>query len=545
MQQIHRTLYVTGLLAWLVILASSCTKPPATQQEISQMDVEHIQPTTDTLVYAGDFSQIRSLDPAEAYEMDSFQIVGNMYETLVVLDTSLSDDQMIKPVLAKEWTIEEHDDHWTMTFRLNEKARFASGRPVTAQDVVYSWGRVIDRNGLPAFLFTDIVQLKKENLHIVDSQTLAVTLPNTTNPQIFMAVLSFSAAAVLDHEVVTANAGNDQGVTWLTQHSAGSGPYMLARWEPGKSIVLIANPNYWNETPSIKTVVLRSVSDEATLSTLIDSGAADIIKDISNEQVRTLSQNPDVLIERAYSLDFVYLGMNVDKPPFDRQEVREAIRFALNYDKLTNQLIDGNGIIVQEIIPVGLPGHTGLQPFLQDREKAQKLLNEAGFQDGTPIELLTYEGIAPGGALWADVAALIKRDLDAVGFDVQITQSPDMLDRYRAKESQMVLAVWGPDFFDPDTNVTSFTVYDAQSIAWRNNWNDPELAKLAKSAAEERDMASRMDLYRTITEKVLHTGPYAILYQPRCLFARRAHVKGFLYVPTDTPMIRFDLIHKE
>ena len=102
----------------------------------------------------------------------------------------------------------------------------------------------------------------------------------------------------------------------------------------------------------------------------------------------------------------------------------------------------------------------------------------------------------------------------------------ELLTTYRAQKAQLALLYWGPDFADPDTNVTPFTSYAAKSIAWRNAWDDP-IGLKSKAAALMTDPTARTAAYKDITEYVLHNGPYVILYQPVSLFGLRSAVKGF------------------
>lgn len=498
----------------------------------------------ETLLFSADLSDQISMDPAVAYEFGGLQVVGNMYETLVSFDPG---DPTLKPVLAKKWDVKDTGDTWTLTFNLDEKAKFASGRPVTADDVVYSWSRAIDLNKSPAFLLIDIAQLKKENMKAVDPQTVEVKLPKSSSPQVFLSILSFTIAAVVDKQDVQANAGSDMGSTWLNDHSAGSGPYVLERWDRGAQNVLNVNPNFWRQAPAIKRVIMRNVSELANLQSAIETGDADIVQDLGSEQVKALQGNADVQITKADSTLLVYLGMNAKSAPLDKPDVREAIRYAINYDEIVNNLLGGNGKLVQEIIPAGLFGHTGETPFKQDIAKAKDLLAKAGVAEGTAVELLVPAGQAPGGIEWSTLAAKIQSDVQQIGLKINIkqVQQSELLNIYRAQKGQMVLINWGPDFPDPDGNVTPFTDYAAKSIAWRNAWEAPEIAQLGKAAALEQDQTKRADLYKQVTQRVLHEGPYAILYQPTRTFGLRKNIEGFKYDPADTPAISFWLITKK
>jgi peptide/nickel transport system substrate-binding protein len=497
----------------------------------------------ETLIFAADMTDLLTLDPAVAYEFGGIQVVGNIYETLVSFDPG---DPTLKPVLAESWDIQDTGDMWTLTFKLNPAATFASGRPVTADDVVYSWSRAIDLNKSPAFLFIDVAQLTKDNMQALDPQTLEVKLPKTSSPQVFLSILSFSLTAVLDKAEVEANAGEDMGSTWLNDNSAGSGPYVLETWERNAQVTIKANPNYWGEAPPLKQVIMQNTPELANLQAAIETGDADIVQDLGSEQVQALQGNPDLQIMSADSTLLVYVGMNVTKPPLDKVEVREAIRYAINYDDIIT-LLGGNAKLVQEIIPAGFLGHTGQNPFSQDIDKAKELLAQAGVAEGTEIEFLIPTGPAPGGIEWSTLASKIQNDVQQTGLvlNIQQTQQSELLNIYRAQEGQLVLINWGPDFPDPDGNVTPFTNYDAQSIAWRNAWNAPDIAELGKQAAIEPDSAKRVELYKELVERVQHEGPYIMLYQPTRSFGVRNNITGFFYDPADTPSVTFAAISKQ
>ena len=496
----------------------------------------------ETLIFAADLSDQISMDPAVAYEFGGIQVVGNIYQTLV---TIVPGDPTVKPLLAKSWEIAETADGSSVTFTLDEKATFASGKPVTADDVVYSWARAIDLNKSPIFLFTDVSGITKESFSATDPQTFVVNLPKTTSPPVFLSVISFSLAAVVEKAVVEANAGSDFGSTWLNDNSAGSGPYVLSSWERSTQNVLDINPNFWGQAPAIKRVIMRNETELSNLQSAIETGDADIVQDLGSEQVQALSGNPDVEVVKADSTLLVYIGMNATKAPTDNVDVRQAIRYAINYDEITT-LLGGNGKIVQEIIPAGLFGHVGENPFSQDIEKAKGLLATAGVAEGTELEFLVPTGPGPGGLEWGILAAKIQSDVEKIGLKLMIKQiqSSELLNIYRAQEGQLVLINWGPDFPDPDGNVTPFANYEAKSLAWRNAWDSPEITALSKEAAIEQDTTKRAALYKTLTDRVLNEGPYAVLYQPTRSYGVRKNISGFMYDPASTPSIWFWTITK-
>jgi len=177
-------------------------------------------------------------------------------------------------------------------------------------------------------------------------------------------------------------------------------------------------------------------------------------------------------------------------------------------------------------------GYNSDAPFQQDIEGAKAKLQEAGVSE-VNLEMLIPDGAAPGGVQWSDLAAKLQADWELAGMTVSIKQVSfaELLDAYRAQGAELALLYWGPDFADPDTNVTPFTSYDAHSIAWRNSWNDPDIGAKAHDAALMTDATEREAAYKEITEYVLHNGPYAVLYQPAALFGVRNTVQGFEWNP--------------
>lgn len=486
----------------------------------------------DTLVYVADISDMISLDPAVAYEFSGILVAQNTYDTLVAFEGE--DLTTLKPRLAQSWKITDAGSSWKVTFTLRSGVKFSTGRPLTAKAVAFSFDRVIALNKSPAFLFKDVAGLKEGDTRAIDDRTVEVTLPKTASPQGFLSVLTFTVGAVVDpDEAMAHQSGTDRGEAWLRNHSAGTGPYVLERWDTESRAVLTANPNYWGPKPRLTRIVIQHVPESSTQKFMVESGDADIAANLTPEQARELSAKPNVKVQKGGLLQLVYVGMNAKHPPLDKVQVREAIRWSIDYDGIVRSLLRGEARKVQTIIPEGLFGFNSAAPFQQNVARAKALLREAGVPNGFSVELLVPTGPAPGGVKWSDLAAKLQSDLARVGIKVSIkeTAQAQLLNIYRAQKGQMVMILWGPDFPDPDGNATPFSDYAAKSIAWRNQYEDATAAALAKRAALEPDAAKRRTLYRQLTDRLLHQGPYVILYQPTTRFALRSGVQGFVWNP--------------
>jgi peptide/nickel transport system substrate-binding protein len=486
-----------------------------------------------TLVWYADVSDLISLDPAVAYEFSGVLLAHNAYDTLVRFEGA--DLSTIKPSLAQSWDIKDSGASWDITFKLKSGVKFASGNAITADDVVYSFQRVIKLNKSPAFLFTDIAQLKAESAKATDPSTVVVSLPKTASAQGFLSILTFTIGGVVDSKEVKAKeAGGDSGSGYLLDHSSGSGPFVVDHWTKNSEVLLKANPNYGGTKPALSGVLVKHVPESTNQQFALERGDADIARNLGAQQIAALQGKPGVTTTSGSSLQLVYVGMNVTVKPLDNVNVREALRTAVDYDGIVKDLLKGNAKKVQGIVPAGLAGHNESTPFQADVAKAQALMKQAN-QDKVTLELLVPTGPAPGGVAWSDLAAKLQADWAKIGVTITIKQTTqaDLLTTYRAQRGQLVMILWGPDFPDPDGNVGPFTDYAAKSIAYRNGWDDKTYAEAGRKAALITDPAARTAAYKQITDYVLHNGPYVILYQPTQPFGLRSNVKGFVWSPMD------------
>ncbi len=480
----------------------------------------------DTLIIAMDTSDAVSMDPARAYEFTSCFVVNQLYDKLV--DFELPDLVNVKPEVAEKWDISKDGKVWT--FHIRKGIKFASGNPLTADDVVYSLQRVIKLKQTASWVLTQFVS-KPEQIQKVDDYTVKITLDKPVAPSFFLATLTFTTSSVVDKQVVEAHAKNgDMGSDWMTDHSAGSGPFILEKWDREAEIVLKANPHYWKPgQPAVKKVIIKHVPEPTDQLLLIKKGDVDIVTDLTAEQVKQVEGTPGINVIKVERTHIVYLGMNVAVKPLDKEEVRDAIRYCIDYDSIINDILLGAAIKWQTVIPKGLLGANPKTPYKKDVAKAKQLLAKAGVPNGFSIELTT-----PPTYPQIDIATKIQADLAECGIKVKIVQmtASEMYEKYRKQGLQLVLAGWGSDYPDPDNNAKAFGDYRVHQLAWRNSWYDNHSADLAEKAAVEFDTNKRKQMYLELTDYILDHGPYAILYQTLAQHVARDYVKNYLPDPT-------------
>ncbi len=496
-----------------------------------------------TLVYGGDWSDLNTVDPGQSYEFTGSIVTDNLYETLVKFEGD--DLSTLKPGLATSWNITDAGDSWKVTFKLRPNSKFASGRPVTAADVVYTFDRAISLKGNGSFLFTDVANIKVGSTRAVNPATVEVALPKTASPQGFLNLLTFNIGGIVDSTEVKAHAvNNDFGTGWLKTNSAGSGPFVLRQWDQGQQVVLDANPNS-RLLPKLNRVVLRFAKEANAQKIALESGEIDIAEGLTPEMARDKAKDAKYTVYKADLLNIYYLGMNSSKDSiFGDPRIRQAVRWAIDQDSIVANLLGGNAKKIQTIIPYGLLGANTATPYKVDVEKAKALLTAAGKPNGFEFEFLVPQYDC-GGVACTDVAVKLQADFAAIGLkaNIKVVSVGELLTAYRAQKIQMVLILWGPDFPDPDGNATALSDYSAKSVAWRNSWNNEQATKLAEQAKLEPNPQKRVALYKQLTELHLQDGWGAMLYQGLRNVVMQKNVQGYVRNPQGT--IRLEKISKQ
>lgn len=484
----------------------------------------------DVLIIGRDTGDAVSLDPAQAFEFTSVWVVDQLYDTLVDFSEDLS---KAVPRLAESWTVSSDGKTWT--FKLRQGVKFHSGNEVDADAVVFSLQRAYKLELQPSFILTMFVD-KPEDIKALDKYTVEITF-NQSMPEVLMtSVLDNPVTAIVDPELVQANATADDpwANRWLTDHDAGSGPFILQKWERNVEIVLEAFLGYWKGRPFFSRVVIKDIPEPTAQLLLLKKGDIDAAMDLLPEQIIEVKGIPEIMVSEKPAFQVRYLGLNVSFEPLSHKEVRNAIRFAIDYEAITKGIMREAVQIGQTIVPAGMFAHLPATPYYRDIEYAKALMKQAGYENGFAVELMTTP--TPP---WPDIAAKVKEDLAAINIDVEIKQviAAHLYETYRAQKHQMVLALWGADYPDPDNFAKAFGDFDARQLAYRNVYKNDRVSDLTKRAAAELDPVKRKALYHEIQMIVLDEGPYVVFFYPLNQIAMRNNVLGLaassLFATTD------------
>ena len=399
----------------------------------------------DVLVVAANIDDIVSIDPAEAYEFSSGEYVTQTYDRLVQYDAP--DVKTLAAGLATEWTAD--DANKTITFTLRDGVKFSSGNPVRAEDVVYSWKRVVVLNKSPAFLLTQLGWTPEniETMVKADGNKVVVKYAGDFSSAFVLNVLAARPASVVDAVTVQANeAGGDMGNAWLKANSAGTGAFILKAFRPAEIINLEANPNYFLGAPAIKGVIIRHVAEAATQQLLLESGDVDLAKNLTPDQIAGLAGKETIKVETYPQAAVHFLSLNQKTAALQPEAVWEAARYLVDYKGMTDSFLKGQMQIHQAFWPSGFPGALDDNPYSYDPAKAKQILADAGVK--TPINV-TLDVI--NSTPFTDMAQSLQAGFAEGGINFEIIPGTgsQVITKYRARTHQAMLLYWGPDSWTP------------------------------------------------------------------------------------------------
>lgn len=519
----------------------------ATLAMIGQVNVAIAATPNDQLVIAANMSSMRGLDPHDLNQLESAEVAANLYERLVVLDAeNITEPQ---PGLAESWTVS--DDGKTFTFTIREGVTFHSGNPLTAADVEWSLRRLVKLGLAPSI---DLRQwgFTAENvdslIRATDDRTVVVETPEVWNSNLILYTLASFSTSILDSVLLAdKDVNGDMGGAFLQTQDAGSGPYSLRTWRANDILIAEAYENYWQGAPEMRRVILRHLPESANQRLQLEAGDVDIATRLSSTDLEQLDASDDYVIQQTPGYGFYYLALNQKNEILANPKVREAFRYLIDYEGLSNGVMRYYGTMQQSIIPAGLPGAIESNPYSLNIEKAKELLAEAGYPDG--FSMVYYANpITPEG----DLAQSLQANAAQAGIQLNL-QLGDHLSAFRARDFEVFSARSGDRLPDPHAVLQSYATNTDNSDegnltginAWRTAWDVPaDIQEMVIEAAHETDADRRAELYTEVNEAYLASSPALITsFQRSDVKAIRAMVQG--YVGHSTWLTRWDTVTKQ
>lgn len=523
----------TALLAAVVALPSAGATFAATPDNL--------------LVVAQNIDDIVAIDPAQAYEFSSGELVTNIYDRLVQYDAE--DPTVLAPGLASEWQADA--DAKSIVFTLRDGASFHSGNPVRADDVTFSFSRVIKLNLTPAFILAQLGWTPENVDEMVTAEGNMVTVKyeGDFSPAFVLNVLAARPASIVDEKTVMEHEQDgDMGNKWLNANSAGSGPFELAAYRPAELVRLTANADYFKGAPKVEGVVIRHVAEAATQQLLLTSGDVDMARNLTPDQIGGISGD-EIKVETYPQAAVHFLSFNQKDEALQPEAVWEAARYLVNYKGMVDSFLKGQMEIHQAFWPKGFPGSYDETPFTYDPEKAKQILADAGVE--TPITV-TLDVI--NSTPFTDMAQSLQASFAEAGINFEIIPGTgsQVITKYRERSHEAMLLYWGPDFMDPHSNAKAFAYNSDNSdhnyqatTTWRNAWPVPaETNKLTMAALAESDPEKRNEMYIKLQKEVQAKSPIVIMFQATYQAAMDKDVNGYVNGAT-SDFVYYRLVTKD
>jgi peptide/nickel transport system substrate-binding protein len=501
----------------------------------------------DTLVQVWAMDDMISLDPAEAFELSTGEITGNTYDQLVRLDAN--DTTKIVGGIAESWTVS--DDGLTYTFKLKPDLKFASGNPITAEDVAWSFERAVKLNKSPAFIvqqFGLTGDNVAEKAKATDPATFVFTVDKAYAPTFVLNCLTATVGAVVDSKLVKEHVAaatpsaeykfdNDFGNGWLKTNYAGSGPYKTREWRANEAVVLERNDNYYGEKGKLARVIYRHVKESGTQRLMLEKGDVDVARNLEPGDIDAVSKNADLTITSTPKSTVYFVSLNQKNANLAKPEVREAFKYLFDYDALGDTLLKNIGAMRQTYLPAGILGAVDDKPYKFDIAKAKELLTKAGLGDGFSVTMDVRSAQPVTG-----VAESLQANAAQAGIKIEIIPGDfkQVLTKFRARTHELYIGQWGVDYWDPNSNAETFGINPNnaddsmnKTLAWRNAWDVPkDIQDQTKAALTEKDGAKRASMYAELQKKVNEQGPFIFLWQQTEVAGVRKNVQNYKLGPT-------------
>ena len=522
----HRWLKFVGLFSICCFLAVSCGQPQ-TPTIITDPD----------RVTIGTTEKIRTLDPADAYEIASGSLLYNMGDRLYTYKIGTTE---IIPQLATELP-NISDDGKTYTIPIRQGVMFHDGAPFNAEAMAFSLRRFAENGGSPSSLLSGIV----ESIEATGDYELTIKLKKPFAA--FTALLTFPGLCAVSPQAYEIGEGKFKSDSFI-----GTGPYKLASYGTD-SIKLDANPDYWGEKPLNQGVDIQRFSSAANVYNAFLTGAVDLtygtldLDQIADLESQSASKGWQVISDRSNGISV--LTMNLKDEALANPKVREAIASLINRSLIQSRVFRGQIEPLYSLIPSTLTEF--YQPVFKEKygdgdiAKVKAALNEAGYSAQNPLKLeIWYRSNLKSDADAATtIKAFAEQELaEVIEIELKSVESATAYDNLDKGVYPMFILDWSPDFLDPDNYIQPFLSCDEGSEAtgcesgesqlWGSFYYSDRVNELIAQQREEQNPQKRQKIFAEIQKNLAEDIPFIPLWQGKQYVFAQKNLQGVIVQPT-------------
>ncbi|MDQ2073436.1 ABC transporter substrate-binding protein [Haloarcula sp. H-GB4] len=483
-----------------------------------------------TLVYArGDHPE--NYDPQQSTSGEVAKVTNQVFDTLIQF--AAGSGGQLEDALATDYTLEGS----TATLTLRQGVMFHNGEEFTASDFKATWQRFTQsdyeyylgddtRSGYGPFTLGDWIE------SVDASQDYELTIELTQQFAPFLRNLAMFASAVLSKAQIE-SLGDSQAD--LGSEPAGTGAFQFDTLDnPNERIRLTANNDYWGDGPNVGTVIFKTITENSTRVQDVINGASHITDNLDSSGFQRAEESGTATLLRKDGINHGYMAMNMARfEPFRNQQVRQAIAHAVNTEAIVNQIYQGFATQASQPLPPDVLGHNDdLDPYPTDKEKAQSMLEEAGYGDGFEFELATFSNPRGYNPSPVNTANQVKSDLEEIGLTVNINQFSNFgpyLDYTSAGKHDACFLGWYTDNADPDNFLyvlldpqvemdavpdgQDWVSFDADGYNTLNvsGWANTDYMELVREAQKTYAEGDRETMYEEASQIAYDESPWVFL----------------------------------
>jgi peptide/nickel transport system substrate-binding protein len=474
----------------------------------------------------GSSNDIDGFNPFKIVEIPSYELMGLTYDYLVGFSPK---DSSPVPGLADSW--ETSDDGLTWTFHLNKDAKWHDGKPVTSEDVAYTFRRILEEE---QGLYIDYVS-QIEKIETPDKHTVVF---KTKDPSVQM--LSMLVYILPKH--IWEDVPADETKTFKNEPAIGSGPFQAMEWKEGQSVRLEANPDYFRGAPHIDEIIFQLYDNDDTMVQALKNGEVDYIAWFPINLFKSLENQEGIETNSAPDPGFTELGFNLYEPSPEAIEefgapetstgnpalldplVREAINWSIDEEELTQRILQGEGIPGSTLVPPALARYhlkldeSEIQGF--DIERSKELLEQAGWRDtngdgtvdkdGEELELRLFVRSEDKDSVTAGQFIEDWFREAGIGLETKAMGDTALVDTIYAADYDMFIWGWGSD---PDPDLILSVLTCDQIMGWSDTfWCNEDYSRMYQEQKEQLDINERAATIKEMQRIAYEENPYVIFY---------------------------------
>lgn len=525
----------------MALLNGSCARRATTVDQATQAGVLHLS--------VG--SEPTDLDPQTVTGLGDAKIIAALFEPIVTFDPLTLAP---RPALAERWDISP--DGLTYTFHLRPTARWSNGDPITAEDCIASWRRILTPTlaadyayffyiirGAESFHKSQTTDFTTVGLAAPDARTLVVTLAHPA-PYFLQILLNSPWRPLNVRSIAAVGDAYRRGTPWTRPGKLiSSGPYTLKEWKPHQHILVEKSLTYWDHaTVRLNAIQFYPIDSMDAEERAFRAGQLHGTWALPLSKILPLQQEKSPALRIDPILETYFFRLNVHRAPLNDQRIRRALSLAIDRDAIAQKILPGGRQPAPTLISSVIPGYTPPPRRAYDLAAARQLLAEAGHAGGAglpPIEIL-YNNSEILRLVAEAIQQMWRRDL---GLDIRLVNQEFkvVFASRRTGDYQILLGSWTADYLDA---TTFLDLWRSDSGNNHTGWADPAYDALSDQANRLADPAARGAVLTAAEALVLEAAPIIPIYFNTHVYLLHPAVRGWQPTPMDHSDYRYVWLEK-